>query len=453
MKTHALFSSTALLVVTGCASLAPPATDPVEPIGITLPEAYDHSPVVEAARNGEPEWWASFNDPVMNDLIDQALAENLTLESGLANLRSARAAITSSRSSLLPSLSAGASASTNSNNLVDNFSDSGRLSASYEVDLFGANRQSVAVSELGLQAAELDQRALELTVQSSVANAYLNLLSARYSLQIALENLEISERINSIVEARYNAGDVSGYDLATQRSSLASARARIPQIEDQIEGFEAALAILIGAPPQGFSVPETSLLNISVPGVSAGLPSDLLHRRPDLLSAETSLQAAQINVDIAQKAFLPTFDLGSGVSTALTSGLDPVATLSASMSLPLFTGGQLEGQLESAEARADQALTSYRQAILAALQDVDVGLSGLKSANLQEPDLREAETASERALEIAELRYRVGADDLTSLLNAQTTYRSAVQSVVENKRDQLISVVNIYAAIGGGWAG
>ena len=152
------------------------------------------------------------------------------------------------------------------------------------------------------------------------------------------------------------------------------------------------------------------------------------------------------------RRFLPSVDLGAGAITSLlTDGFDLSGSLSSSLNLPLFTGGQLEGQLDSARARADSALISYNQSVLTALQDVDVSLSGLRSATDQESDLRDAEAASKRALELAELRYRAGADDLTSLLNAQQTYQSAAQSLVDNRRDQLTSVVNVYAAIGGGW--
>lgn len=440
----------ALLMSASCASMIP-AAEPPRSTAIDLPQFFDHAPELDQARADDPQWWKAFNDPVLDDLIAQALANNLSIESGLANLRSARAAVLSAGAALKPSASASASTSADTNTNLDDISVSGRLSASYELDLFGRNQQSVEVSELNLRGSEYDQRALELSIQSSVANAYLNLLAARYSLAIAEDNLAITSRIYDIVKVRYDNGDVSGFDMASQEASFANARARIPQIQDQIEGFEAALAFLLGEAPQGFIVPDASLTDIAIPGIETGLPSDLLYRRPDILSAETSLKAAEINIEIARKAFLPSFDLGAGLSSILTNGLDPVASISASVGLPIYTGGQLEGSLESAKARADQALTSYRQSILTALQDVDVSLSGLKAARATEADLRLAEAASARALEIAELRYKVGADNLTSLLNAQQSYQSASQSVVENRRDQLVSTVNVYSAIGSGW--
>jgi NodT family efflux transporter outer membrane factor (OMF) lipoprotein len=450
MTHRALLTLTSALLATGCSHLMPAAEMPMEQ-AVAIPEAFDHTPELDASRAQDAEWWEAFNDPVLNDLTMRALAANLSIETGLANLRAAQAAVRSAGSVLLPSASVSASASSDTDSGLDDISATGRLSASYEIDLFGTNRQSVDVTELSLLTTEYDQRTIELSVQSNVASTYFSLLATRNSLAVAKQNLTISERIYQIVQARYDAGDVSGFDVASQTASLANARARIPAIQDQIEGFEAALAILLGLPPQGFAVEDTDLLLLNVPGIDTGLPSDLLYRRPDLLSAETSLRAARINVEIARKAFLPSVDLGAGASSLLTNGFDLSGSLSSSLNLPLFTGGQLEGQLDSARARADSALISYNQSVLTALQDVDVSLSGLRSATDQESDLRDAEAASKRALELAELRYRAGADDLTSLLNAQQTYQSAAQSLVDNRRDQLTSVVNVYAAIGGGW--
>lgn len=438
------------LTLGACSSILP-AAEPERTLAMSLPDRYDHANEMEQTRELYPVWWAGFDDDVLSGLMARGLKANLSLENGLANLRASRAAVDVSRASLLPSASAGVSASTDTNSGLDDISATGRLSASYELDLFKRNQLGVETSELSYQAALYDQKALELSVQADIAINYFNLLSARNQLDVARRNLEISERIYKIVEARYNAGDVSGYDLASQRSSLASARARIPQIEAQIESYEAALAILLGVPPQGFSVGEGDLLDIDIPALTIGLPSELLTRRPDLMSAETALREADINVEIARKAFLPSVDLSAGLSSLLTDTFDPVGSLSASLSLPLFTGGQLEGQLEAARARADAALINYRQTVLSALQDVDVSLSGLKADQAVAGDLLDAETAAARALEIAEIRYKVGADNLTSLLNAQQTYDSASQSVVENKRDQLVSLINLYVAIGGGW--
>ena len=451
MTHRAIVSLAALIAASGCSHLIPAAEAPLDR-SVVMPETFEHTPELVAARAEDPRWWKAFNDPVLDELTTRALAANLSVESGIANLRAARAAVTSAGSVLLPTASASASASSDTNSGLDDISASGRVSASYEIDLFGANRQTVEVSRLNLQSTEYNQRAIELSVQSDVASAYFNLLASRNSLDVARQNLTISERIYKIVQARYDAGDVSGFDIASQTASLASARARIPGLQDQIEGFEAALAILLGVPPQGFTVAETELLTLNVPHIQAGLPSDLLYRRPDILSAETDLRAAEINVEIARKAFLPSIDLGAGITSLLTDGFDLSGSLSSSVNLPIFTGGQLEGQLEQSGARADTALISYRQSILTALQDVDVSLSGLTSATAQESDLREAEAASKRALDLAELRYRSGADDLTSLLNAQQTYQTAAQALVTNRRDQLTSVVNVYAAIGSGWS-
>ncbi|MFC6200065.1 efflux transporter outer membrane subunit [Ponticaulis profundi] len=449
MKTKLFVTLSLFAALAGCAVV--PEPEERATLIMDLPDTYDYAEDLASIETQDADWWSLFNDQTLNELQEQALAANPSIEIGLANLRAARANLASSRASLFPQVSGSASASSDTENGLDDISASGRLSASYELDVFGTNRLNIEASELSLQSAEYDQRAVELAIKSDVAANYFNLLAARYQLDVAKRSLEISERIYGIVEARYQAGDVSGFDMASQQTSLATTRARIPQLENQISGFEAALATLTGVAPQGFSVADTNLMSVAAPGIEAGLPSSLLTQRPDLLSSEAGLRSAQLDVEIARKSFLPSFDLGAGISSVLLDGFDPIGSLSSSVTLPIFTGGQLQSQLEGARARADSAMASYRQSILSALQEVDTGLSALKANEERAPHLVTAEASAARALEIAEIRYRAGADDLTSLLNAQQSYDSASADVVDNYRERLIAAVNLYVALGGGW--
>jgi len=170
-----------------------------------------------------------------------------------------------------------------------------------------------------------------------------------------------------------------------------------------------------------------------------------------LLQAEADLRAAQANVQIARAAMLPSVDLGAGVTTLLTSMSDPTASLSASLAQTVFSGGALEAQLDSAKARREALLSNYEQAILSALRDVDVALSAINTSAQREEQLQIALVASRRALDSAELRYRVGTDDLTSLLSAQQNYYSATQSALEARRDRLAAAIDLYVAVGGGF--
>jgi outer membrane protein TolC len=176
-----------------------------------------------------------------------------------------------------------------------------------------------------------------------------------------------------------------------------------------------------------------------------------LLRRPDLLSAEAQLRASDANVAAARAAFFPSIDLSAGLNAGLTGGVSVIGSLASSLSAPIFSGGRLEGALNSAEARVDQQIARYRQSTLNALRDVDVSLKSMSAASQREVQLQVAYDASQKSLSLAEIRYRSGADDLTSLLNAQSTFFNASDSLAQGRLDRLSAAIDLYVAIGGGW--
>lgn len=441
--------SASVLALTACASLAP-QTDEIAH-AVDMPAAYDHAGETAGLQAVDRQWWAAFDSAPLDSLIGQALSANQTLAGGLANVDAARAALKVSNASLLPQASGSLSASSDTERGLDDVSSSGRLSASYQLDLFGANAADREAALASLEATEYAQRALELTVQSDVASTYFSLLATREQLAVARQNLEISERIFRIVEVKYEAGAISGYDVASQRAQLASTRARIPQLEAQITSLETSLAILLGRVPQGYEAPNEKILDIALPEADPNLPSDLLLRRPDLLQTEASLRASNANVTAARAAFLPSIDLGAGLSSILSGGGDLTGSISASLAQTIFSGGRLEGQLESAKARREAQLAAYRGAILSALRDVDVSLDSVRANAEREEQLLIARDASLDALNAAELRYRAGTDDLTSLLTAQQSYFTASDNYVQGRLNRLTSALNLYVALGGAY--
>lgn len=441
--------STSLVALPACTTNFAPQP-PVSEAAIAMPAAYDYAAEVETLAQTDYAWWESFDNSALEALVADALAANQTLAQGIANIRASRAALQIADAAFLPQASAGLSASSSTAGQgLDDIDASGRLSASYQLDLFGANAANREAALASLDAAIFSQRALELTVQADVASNYFSLLAARDQLSVARQNLDISERIFDIVEVRYDAGAISGFDVSAQRAQLANARARIPQIEAQITGFETALAILSGQVPQGFTAPGDDILDVSLPQIPVGLPSDLLLRRPDLLQSEASLRGANANIAAARAAFFPTIDLGAGLSALLTGGSSLTGSLSAGLAQTVFSGGRLDGQLEASVARRDAQLAAYRQSILSALRDVDVSLQASDTNAAREAQLEIAEAAAADALEAAELRYRAGSDDLTSLLSAQQTYFDASSNLVQVRLDRLTSAINVYVSLGG----
>lgn len=444
-----LLVSASFAALAGCASLSPITPQTSTHTGLVMPDGFDYAGQVAALSGTEQVWWAAFSSSELDALIAEALQANNTLAQGLANVDASRAALRSANAAFLPQASGGISSSSNTQQGLDDIDASARLSASYQLDLFGANRASQTAALANLDAAIFSQRALELTVQSDVASGWFNLLAAREQLAVARRNLEISERIFQIVQVRYEAGAISGFDVSSQSAQLANTRARIPQLEAQITSQETALAILLGRVPQGYAAPQADVLSIALPVSHAGLPSDLLLRRPDLMQSEAGLRAANANIDAARAAFFPSIDLGAGLSTVLTGGGDLVGSLSASLSQTIFSGGRLDAQLESAKARREAQLAGYRQSILAALRDVDVSLKAIDANAAREEQLLIARDAAEQALRAAEIQYQAGTGDLTSLLNAQQSYFDSANSYVTGRLDRLNAAINLYVAVGG----
>lgn len=441
--------ASSVLVLAGCATIGPqPVPAQSEPV-LTMPGGYDYAGDVAAISAAEAAWWAGFESGALDAMIVEALAANQSLAQGLANVEASRAALRTTNAAFLPQTGAGLAASSDTERGLDDVSSSARLSASYQLDLFGANAASREAALAGLDTALFQQRALELTIQSDVAATWFSLLASREQLVVARQNLEIAERIFRIVEVRYEAGAISGFDVSAQSAQLANARARIPQLESQISGLETSLAILLGRVPQGFEAPAAEILDIGLPVADPGLPAELLFRRPDLMQSEANLRAADANIAAARAAFFPTVDLGAGLSSLLTGGGNLVGSLSASVAGTVFSGGRLEGQLAGAEARRMGQLAAYRQAILNALRDVEVSLKSIEANAAREAQLLIAREAAADALAAAELRYRTGTGDLTSLLTSQQSYADTANSYVLGRLDRLTAAVNLYAALGG----
>ncbi len=446
-----LLISASALALAGCASINPVQRETATDAGLTMPDGYDYAAEVAGLSAPEQVWWAGFNSADLDALITEALTANNSLAQGLANVDASRASLKTANAAFLPQASGSLSSSSNTEAGLDDVDASARLSASYQLDLFGANAASRNAALANLDAAIFAQRALELTVQSDVAAGWFNLLAAREQLAVARRNLEISERIFQIVQVRYEAGTISGFDVSSQAAQLANARTRIPQLESQITSQETALAILLGRVPQGYAAPQTDILTIDLPSADPGLPSDLLLRRPDLMQSEASLRAANANIDAARAAFFPSIDLGAGLSSVLTGGTDLVGSLSASVAQTIFSGGRLDAQLEGAQARREGQLAAYRQSILSALRDVDVTLKAVEANAAREEQLLIARDAAQDALRAAEIQYQAGTGDLTSLLNAQQNYFDAANSYVLGRLDRLTAAINLYVAVGGGY--
>ena len=445
-----------VVMLSGCAARVEPGRAP----DLKLPGAWQE-PGAEAAPEPETDWWSLFGSPRLEVLIAEAREANPDIRLAAERVIQAEIALRIAGASLFPSLSldggtswrrtdpSGAPATTGESSSLS-------LGASYEVDLWGRLASQVRASQQQIAATRHDLEAVRLSLTAAVANGYFQLLALDERLAIARENLAIAERVLGIVEARYRNGLASALDLSRQRTTVLAQRAALVPLESQRNQARYALAILAGRTPQDFAVPPEAIGSIAAVPVVPGLPAQLLVRRPDLARSEAELAAAEADIAAARAALLPNIRLsasGGLASAALLSLSHPVTSigLTAAVVQTIFDGGRLRGQVELAGSRREILVETYRRNILVALREVEDALSNVDRSDRQLAFQIETLGEARRTLRLAELRYREGADDLLSTLDAQRTLFQAQDQLAQLQLARLAATVDLYRALGGGW--
>jgi NodT family efflux transporter outer membrane factor (OMF) lipoprotein len=409
------------------------------------------------------DWWRGFGSAELSSMIDAALEASPDMTIAAERVRQAEAQVRIAGASLFPALNLNAATARRETHPDGGpwkgaDSSSAALSASYEIDLWGRNASGRRAAEASLRASRFDRETVRLTLVAGVANAYFQLLSLRGRMVIARENLAIAERVFKLVDARARNGAVSALDVARQQAAVLTQRAAIPPLVLQERQTLFALAILLGRQPEGFGAAAAATSAILVPRIGAGIPASLLVRRPDLASAEAQLAAASASVAAARAAMLPGISLtGSAglASDVLINFLSaPTATiaLGAALLQPIFDGGRLRGQLDVAASRERELVETYRKFVLAALADVEGTLAAAARTAEQEALQQQVVQQAGRALELAQIRYREGADDLLTVLDAQRTLFQAQDQLAQIRLARLQAAVGLFKALGGGWA-
>jgi multidrug efflux system outer membrane protein len=420
----------------------------------------------EAKRVADTDWWAQFQDPTMSRLIGIALAENKDVKIAAARVDEFLGRLGTTRSALFPQVGADLSAQRQRAPLPFNLPGAlqpqvgqvydATLSVSWEIDLFGRLRRQTEAARADVLASEEGRRATILTLVSSVALSYLNLRNLDRQLEIA--NATATSRAESlkVFQLRFDAGTVSQLELTQNQAEYEDAQTRIPLIESQIAQQEHALSILLGRNPG--AIPRgRELAQLGMPAVPAGLPSELLARRPDLRQAEQNLVSANALIGAARALYFPSISLTGllgSVSTQLSNLFTgPAKTWSFGLaaSMPVFTAGGIAGQVQQAEALQQQALLQYQKAIQVAFQEVSDGLvTYQKSLQQLEAQERQVATLATYA-RLARLRYENGYTSYIEVLDAERNLFNAQVSYTQTQNALYGSLVNLYKAMGGGW--
>jgi len=444
--------------LTGCALQAsrPPAA--------SFPEKFAQVGEATQARWPSSDWYRGFGSTELDGLIDQAMSSNLDLQGAHWRIQQTLEKARQARAGLFPSVDFQGSAnrfSGHSRNGAATETDwSALLSASYEIDFWGKKRATSDSARNALIASQADRDTLALTTLAAVANEYFQLLSLRERLELARANVDAARNLADIVSSRYKVGLASPSDVAAQRAALAVAQLQIPDLERMQEESLNALASFLGRQPEGFSVQGVSMDSVQEPAVAAGLPTELLQRRPDILVAEANLAAASADVVVARAALYPSLTLtlqgGIGnpaVNAAINTlgGVGPGTNLGAALLQPIFAAGKLRSQSREAQAREQELVTSYKAAIIAALVDVENALGALHYLD----EAREAQNTnveeSTRSFEAAQARYQHGNGDFLTVLEAQKALFAARDQYSLYKLARLQAVITLCKALGGGW--
>jgi multidrug efflux system outer membrane protein len=467
MMLNRVFMTVGLIagLLSGCITLGPDYARPK----IDTPDAW---PGEKTEVPVPVQWWRNYNDPVLDKMVEEALAHNTDLALAIARVDEARAQLGVTRADQVPGMSAGADASRNRISersptffpgIKPKYTDlNTSLNASWEIDLWGKYRRATESARADLLATEFNREAVRLTLIAEVSQGYFNLRSLDAQVAVTRETVATRLAALALQRKRFEAGVASELELRQVEAETAAAQALLPSLETQLAQQETALSVLLGRSPRAIvdTPPErgTAIEALTVPpAVPAGLPSDLLKRRPDLQEAEQRLVAANARIGVAKAAYYPSISLTGllGVESATLADLFTSAArlwqFSASAAQTVFDAGKTRSQVAAASARQQQALVQYQSAIQNAFKDtLDALVAQRKARETLEADQARV-AALQKALELAQLRYNNGVSSLLDVLDAQRGLLEAQLNQVEAHRAQLAATADLFKALGGGW--
>ncbi|HRD87596.1 MAG TPA: efflux transporter outer membrane subunit [Accumulibacter sp.] len=407
-------------------------------------------------------WWEQFADPVLNDLVHTALRENKDLLLAAARVDEFAGRYGFVRAAQFPQLGGGFTASRQRNTIpgtggptvFDSYQAT--LSATWEIDFWGRLRRQSEAARAQLLASEEGRRSVILSLVASVAGAYINLRELDRELEISRATAHSRAQSYAVFRERFAGGVISILELSQNQSQYEEALATIPLLEKAIAQQENGLSVLLGRNPGPLARGRT-IEQLALPAIPAGLPADLLERRPDIRQAEQTLIAANAQIGAARAAYFPSISLtglfgyASNSLGRLFEGNSQIWQASAPISVPLFTAGAIAGQVQAAEAVQQQALLSYQKTIQQAFREVNDALIEQNRAHEQLAAQQRQVESLERYAATARLRYDNGYTSYIEVLDAQRSLFNAQLQFTQTRKTQLQAMINLYKALGGGW--
>lgn len=464
-----------MAVVAVCLALAGCAVGPDYQLPVV--QAGDHYKEVEGWKQARPsddaprpDWWRDFQDPQLDRLMTQMLEANLSIVQAQARQRQAQALVRSAGAGFFPTLgtsasatrsgggsgSAGSGQGASGGGAGNQYSLSGNVS--WEVDLWGRVRRTVEAGEAGAQASAADLANTRLSMQSTLAQTYFQLRAFDAEKELYQQTVAAYERSLQMTQNRYVAGVAAQADVASARTQLENARTQMLALERQRAQLEHALAVLLGRAPSQFDLQAGSLSAV-VPGIPAGLPSQLLERRPDIAAAERRTAQANARIGVAQAAWFPDLTLSAQAGYRGSQWAEWLSapfhfwSLGPALALTLFDGGARRAQLEEARAVYDEQVATYRLTVLGALQEVEDYLVQLRVLEQEQETQGRALASARESLQLTQNQYDAGLIDYLSVVQVEATALSAERSALALRLSRLLASVQLMTALGGGWQG
>ncbi len=452
-----------LPILSGCLSIGPDYRAPVP----EAPAAWSRleGPADNATAPDLGRWWHNLGDPLLSDIVRQALDANLDLRNAQARLREARARRAVALAGFFPAVDASGSRSRSQSSRETGSGMtrelySGSLDASWKLDVFGGTRRGFEAAEADFESSLAELHAAQVTVAAEAALSYVEMRALQERLRIARDNLASQTETLQLTQWRAQAGLVDSQDVAQARSNREQTRSQIPLLETSLAETQHSLEILLGKQPG--SLRARLDVEAGLPAVperiAAGIPADTLRQRPDIRAAERALAAETARVGVAEAARYPSFNISGSIGLealtfrALGGGDAGTSSLLAGITVPIFEAGRLKNQVEIQDAVREQALVAYEKAVLTALQEVENALVSLTRSRERAQALGDATDAARSAADMARLRYGSGLIDFQSVLDTERSVRTIEDSLASARADGVLALIRLYKAMGGGWS-
>ncbi len=472
----------AALLMTACA--APEFKQPAMDVPVAFKESQLPAPVKVAAdgstwkqaqaAEAQPrgEWWLAFNDTALNELIAEATKANANLAVAAARVKQARAIAGIAEADRIPQVGVNVGAQRQRQSdvalglpagtpVAAGNAFSANLTASYEVDLFGRVSSNVSAARNDAASVEATYRSVLLSVQADVAQTYFRLRATDAELETLNRTVQTREENVKVNQRRFDLGDIGEFDLSRAKTELATSRAEAIGLQRQRVTTEHALAVLLGKPAASYTAGASPLLDTSLlPVIPAGLPSSLLERRPDIASAQRTMEAANARIGVAKSAMFPALTLNAnagGISSNTVADVFKWSSrswvLGALMSMPLIDGGRNKANITRSEAALEESVGTYRQSVLVAFAEVEDNLAGLRILAGQTAQIEDAVVSARRSADLAQKLYTAGRSSYLDLLDAQRNLATVERTAVQLRGNRAVTTVALIRALGGGWDG